>query len=72
MLLKLDDPKLFANIASIISELVTEVRIKVNKGGMSLVALDPASIAMVYFNIPPELFSKFEIERDEVLGIIRG
>ncbi len=69
MFLKLDDPKLFATIVSIISELVTEVRIKVTKDGMGLVAIDPASVAMVYFNIPPELFSRFEIDKDEVLGV---
>ncbi len=69
MKLKLDDPKLFANIISIISELVTEVRIKVNKEGMNLVAVDPASVAMTYFSIPAELFSVFEVEKEEVLGI---
>ncbi|PIN90767.1 proliferating cell nuclear antigen (pcna) [Candidatus Pacearchaeota archaeon CG10_big_fil_rev_8_21_14_0_10_34_76] len=69
MLLKLEDPKFFANLVSIISELVTEVRIKVNKNGMSLTAVDPATVAMVYFNIPPELFSQFEIENEVVLGV---
>ncbi len=69
MLLKLEDPKLFANIVNIISGLVTEVRLKVNKEGMSLVAIDPASVAMTYFNIPAELFSQFNVEKDEVLGI---
>ena len=69
MLLKLDDPKLFGNLINIISELVTEVRLKVSKDGMKLVALDPANVALVYFNIPPELFSKFEIDKDEILGI---
>ncbi|MEK6899346.1 MAG: hypothetical protein AABW79_04595 [Nanoarchaeota archaeon] len=69
MMLKLDDPKLFANIISIISELVTEVRLKITKEGMGLVAIDPASVAMAYFHIPAELFSIFEVEKDEVLGI---
>jgi len=69
MLLKLDSPKLLSDIVSIISELVNEVRLKVTKDGMSLTAIDPANIAMVYFKIPTELFSQFEIERDEMLGI---
>ncbi len=69
MLLKLDDPRFFGNLINIISELVTEVRLKINTDGMSLVALDPANVAMVYFNIPAELFSQFQIEKDEVLGI---
>ncbi len=69
MLLKLDDPRFFSTLVSIISELVTEVRLKITKEGMSLVALDPASVAMVYFNIPAELFSQFELEKEETLGI---
>ncbi len=69
MLLKLDSPKLLADIVTIISELVTEVRIKVTKEGMSLTAIDPANVAMVYFKIPADLFSTFTLEKDEVLGI---
>ncbi len=69
MLLKLEDPRFFANLIGVISELVTEVRIKVNKEGMSLTAVDPATVAMVYFNIPADLFSQFNIEKDETLGV---
>src|SRR3989344_32662 len=69
MLLKLESPKLLADIVSIISELVTEVRIKINKEGMSLTAIDPANVAMVYFKVPADLFSQFNIEKEEVLGV---
>ncbi len=69
MLLKLESPKLLADIISIISELVTEVRLRVNKEGMSLTAIDPANVAMVYFKIPADLFSQFELEKEEVLGL---
>lgn len=69
MQLKLDDARFFGNLISIISELVTEVRLKINKEGMSLVALDPANVAMVYFMIPAELFSQFHLEKEEVLGV---
>jgi proliferating cell nuclear antigen len=69
MKLKLEDPKFFANLIGVISELVTEVRIKVNKESMSLTAVDPATVAMVYFNIPAELFSHFEVEKEEILGV---
>lgn len=69
MKLKLDDPRLLGNMISIISELVTEVRLKINKEGMNLVAVDPASVAMVYFNIPADRFSIFEVDKEEVLGV---
>lgn len=69
MQLKLESPKILSDIVSIISELVTEVRLKVTKDGLSLTAIDPANIAMVYFKVPAELFSQFEVESDQVLGI---
>ena len=69
MLLKLENPKSFSEIISIISELVLEVRLKVNKEGMSILAIDPANVAMVSFKLPNTAFSQFEIEREEVLGV---
>lgn len=69
MRLKLEDPRILAHLISIISELVTEVRVKVNKEGMSLTALDPANVAMCYFSITADLFSEFNVEKDEVLGV---
>ncbi len=69
MLLKLDNPRLFSEIISIISELVLEVRIKINKEGMSILAIDPANVAMVSFKLPNTAFSEFDIENPEVLGV---
>ena len=69
MIIKLEDPKILANLISIISELVTEVKLKVNKEGMNLSAFDPAGVAMVHFNIPSELFSQFEVTNEEILGV---
>ena len=69
MLLKLENPKLFSDIVSIISELVTEVKIKVTNEGLSLNAVDPANVAMVHFNMPSDLFSEYKLEKPEILGI---
>jgi len=69
MLLKLDHPKLFSEIIGIISDLVLEVRIKVNKEGVSIIAIDPANVAMVCFKLPVAAFTEFQIENDEVLGV---
>lgn len=69
MQLKLDNPKILADMISIISELVTEVKLKVTKEGVSLTAIDPANVAMAYFKIPADLFSQFELQNDEILGI---
>ncbi len=68
MELKLDHPRLFSDVISIISELVMEVKIKVNKEGMSIIAVDPANVAMVIFKIPAATFSKIIVE-NETIGV---
>ena len=69
MLLKLDHPKLFSEIVGIISELVLEVKLKVTKDGLSILAIDPANVAMVSFKLPNTAFSELEVEGKEVLGV---
>jgi proliferating cell nuclear antigen len=68
MLLKLENPVLFSKAIELISDLVTEVRIKVNEFGMNLVAIDPANVAMVGLKIPKTSFTQFETG-EEVLGV---
>jgi len=68
MLLKLDHPKILADVITIISELVSEVRIRVNKDGFVIVAIDPANVALTYFKLPVNIFSQFQVE-DEKIGI---
>jgi proliferating cell nuclear antigen len=68
MLVKLEDPTLLSKVIELISELVTEVRIKLNEFGMSITAIDPANVAMVNFRLPKSAFSQFETG-NEVLGI---
>ena len=68
MLVRLDDPSLLSKTVDVISELVTEVRIKVNEFGLSITAIDPANVAMLKFRLPKSAFSQFETG-EEVLGI---
>ena len=68
MLLKLENPSLLSKAIELISELVTEVNLKVNEFGMSLIAIDPANVAMVGFKLPKSAFSQFETD-NESLGI---
>jgi len=68
MLVKLDNPITLSKVIDILSELVTEVRLKVNENGMSITAMDPANVAMIGFRIPKSAFSQFETN-EEVLGI---
>lgn len=68
MLVKLDHPKILTDVIGIISELVTEVRLKVDKDGMRIVAIDPANVALISFILPNHAFSSFETG-EEVLGV---
>jgi proliferating cell nuclear antigen len=68
MIVRLEDPSLLSKTIEVISELVTEVRIKVNEFGMSVTAIDPANVAMVRLKFPKSAFSQFETG-DEVLGV---
>ena len=68
MLVKLDSPALLSKTVDLISELVTEVRIKITDIGLSIVAMDPANVAMVGLWLPKTVFSRFETG-EEVLGV---
>lgn len=68
MLVKFENPGVLSRVIEIISELVTEVKIKVNDQGFSITAMDPANVSMVKFMLPKSSFSVFETE-EEILGI---
>jgi proliferating cell nuclear antigen len=68
MLVKLENPLLLSRIVEIISELVTEVRIKIDETGLNIAAMDPANVSMVKFVLPKTSFSRFETG-NEVLGV---
>jgi len=68
MRIKLENPSSLSKAIEILSELVSEVRIKVNDFGLSINAIDPANVAMVSFKMPKSVFSEFESGK-EVLGV---
>ena len=68
MRVKLESPGLLSRVIEILSELVTDVRMKFNDSGLSITAMDPANVAMVNFLLPRASFSEF-VGGEEVLGI---
>ena len=68
MILKLDNPKLLSDAVGIVSEIVNEVRIKLLEDGLSIVAVDPANVALIIFKLPKETFSQYEAG-NEVWGV---
>lgn len=70
-MLKLDEPKLLSDAIDIISNVVVEVRLKLLEEGLSVVAVDPANVALVIFRLPKESFSQYGVN-GEVWGVNLG
>ncbi len=68
MYAKLDNPKILSDVIGVISELVTEVKLRFDDKGMSIVAIDPANVALVSFKLPKESFSEYK-SSSEMLGV---
>lgn len=68
MILKLDSPKILGDAIGVISEIVSEARIKLLEDGMSIVAVDPANIALAILKLPKTSFSQYE-SGSEVWGV---
>lgn len=68
MKIVLDEPTLFAKAIDLISELVLEVKMKVNEFGLSIVAIDPSNVSMVSLRVPKSSFKEFDVGEEE-LGI---
>lgn len=62
MKLSLADPRYIKDSITIISDLVNEARFKINSNGIELIAMDPASVAMVIFKLLPSSFVEYEIK----------
>ena len=62
MKIKLENGVVLSKAIELISELVTEVKIKVNEYGLGITAIDPANVAMVGLRIPKKHFLNLMLE----------
>ena len=69
MKLVLADPKYFKDSIAVISELVNEATFKITKDGMELIAMDPASVAMVVFRLLSSSFTLYDLDQDREISI---
>jgi len=70
MQIKLENPLLLSKVIELISNLVIEVKFKIDGSGMSVVAIDPANVAMVRFFLSKNAFSQFDLEsKQEIWGV---
>lgn len=69
MKLVLNEPRYLKDPISVISELVNEVKLKIKKDRIELIAMDPANVAMVVFNLLNTVFSEYEVGEEEELAV---
>lgn len=69
MKLVLAEPRLLKESVNIISELVNEVTFKVSKDKIELLAMDPASVAMVDFKMLAPAFVEYDVQKPCSLSI---
>ncbi|MBI2667147.1 proliferating cell nuclear antigen (pcna) [Candidatus Woesearchaeota archaeon] len=69
MRLVLAEPKFLKDSINIISELVNEVTLKIDKNKIELIALDPANVAMVVFRLLSSAFVEYEVDKPQEISI---
>ena len=69
MELVLSDAKIFRQCIDAMVDLIKDAEFVVNEYGISLKAIDAAQIAMVIFNMPKDVFEKFEVSGTTKLGV---
>ncbi len=69
MKLALAEPRFLKDPISIISELVNEVRIKVDKDKIEIVAMDPANVAMVIFRLLNTVFLDYDVKTKQEIAV---
>ncbi len=69
MKLVLAEPKYFKDSITILSDLVTEAKFKADANGLKLVAMDPANVAMVIFELFSSCFTEYKVGEPEEVSI---
>ncbi len=69
MKLTLTESKYLTDSISIISELVNEGTLKVQKDKINLIAMDPANVAMVSFTLLSSAFADYELPKEQKLSL---
>lgn len=65
----LEDINLLKDSLDAVSALINEGTFKINKNGLSLIAMDPANVAMIMYNLLASAFTEYESTSDNQLTI---
>ena len=69
MKLTLAEPKLLKDSISIIADLVTEAQFKLTPDAIELIAMDPASVAMVTFKLLSSSFEEYDVKEEQTIAL---
>ncbi|MCG8408148.1 MAG: proliferating cell nuclear antigen (pcna) [Phycisphaerales bacterium] len=69
MKLTLAEPGLLKDSIAIISDLVTEAQFRITQNGMELIAMDPANVAMVIFNLLSSSFVEYNVKQEQLIAL---
>ena len=56
-------------IADLLNTVVTEAKFKVDNSGISVIAVDPAHVAMISITVPKEVFTEFQMDGEEEIAL---
>ncbi len=63
MRLALNDSRLLTDSISVISELVNDAKFKIDSDKVELIAMDPANVAMVAFQLLSSAFTEYKVDK---------
>lgn len=69
MKLTLAEPRLLIDSIGIISELVNDVRLKLDTNGVELIAMDPANVALIMFKLLSSAFTEYQVDKPVEIGV---
>ena len=69
MKLTLAEPRFLKDPISIMSELVNEIRFKIDKDKIEVIAMDPANVAMVVFKLLSSAFVEYEVKIKQEIAV---
>ncbi|MET1101763.1 MAG: DNA polymerase sliding clamp [Pyrodictiaceae archaeon] len=63
------DAKTFQSMMESLAKIIDEISMRITPEGVKAVAMDPAQIALITFELPPDSFIEYEVEEETRLGI---
>ncbi len=69
MRLVLAEPRFLKDSVNILSDLVSDVRIKLDPDKLEIIAMDPANVAMIVFRLLNSAFVEYDIKGMEVISV---